>query len=187
MYPFKPLYYNHFTHKTIKHQLHGPALAKDLTWRASVGIMWRKRNGSFSSADMETRWEPPCDTRKRVDKINLWLIFERWEPAHEQSIVRLGQPTIFFFCLDPSLHTNTTAVLNTAKAPRQTRISYHCDSRASVTSLLSELATYQMPLAAAPSSISPRTQEGWARSRWCGAAGRPSTGRQPGREKSMSQ
>lgn len=34
--------------------------------------------------------------------------------AHKQA--RHRQPTIFFFCLDPSLHTKTTAVLNTANA-----------------------------------------------------------------------
>lgn len=30
------------------------------------------------------------------------------------------KPTIFFFCLDPSLHTKTTAVLNTKKQREKT-------------------------------------------------------------------
>lgn len=62
-----------FKSSAAQHPWNLPALAKDLTWRASVGIMWRNLKGSFSSDDMETRWEPPY---RHLDMLSYFFPFK---------------------------------------------------------------------------------------------------------------
>lgn len=87
-----------FKYNTVQHSLSNlPALAKDLTWRASVGIMWRNRKGSFSSEDTETRWEPPYNHSNKdillttklclSNELHPVLIFYRWPTG---LIIKIG-------------------------------------------------------------------------------------------------
>lgn len=68
-----------FQSSTVHYSWHNlPALAKDLTWRASVGIMWRNLKGSFSSEDIETRWEPPYNHSNKEIKLFFPLQIMLW-------------------------------------------------------------------------------------------------------------
>lgn len=179
--------------------------------------MWRNLKGSFSSDDIETRWEPPY---RHLDKLSYFFSLQTVLAASTSNLLQMTQwagsesgtwansisnavtkqvifwmgcicwlqcfsflrkRTIFFFCLDPSLHTKTTAVLNTTMKKEE-----FLRRRALLMSPIRwswrMLMAYQMQPTVVLSSIFLRRQEDLSKSHWCGVAGHPWTDQQPGKK-----
>lgn len=87
--------------------------------------------------------------------------------------------TIFFFCLDPSLQTKTTAVLNTKYESRKKEYWWSQGAWWDDADSQRKLKTHQMQPTVALSSIFLRRQEDWSTSHLYGEADRPWKDRQP--------